>query len=148
MHEINIDADVLVRLLTKDDPTKQEHSAQLFEAVERGEIALTTPLTTIADVVFVLSSPRLYHLPRTEVAVLLVPLLKWPRLKIKNRRLVLSALELFGQTTLDFGDAMIVTAMHRSQTSQVYSYDQDFDGIEGITRLEPPLGPIAEPVVP
>lgn len=57
-----IDTDVIIRLLTGDDPQKQTAAKALFEQVERGTLTIAAPDTVIADAVFVLSSPRLYHL--------------------------------------------------------------------------------------
>jgi predicted nucleic acid-binding protein len=132
-----IDTDVLIRLLTGDDPAKQAQSAVLFERVERGEIVLVAPDTVIADAVYVLSSPRLYHVPRRQVADMLLTLLRLPNLHIQNGRTVQAALELYGTSALDFGDALIIATMRESNSASLYSYDTDFDRIGGIARLEP-----------
>ena len=66
-----VDTDVLIRLLTGDDPAKQAASSALFERVQSGELTLVAPDTVIADAVYVLSSRRLYNLPRLEVQELL-----------------------------------------------------------------------------
>ena len=132
-----VDTDVLIRLLTQDDPHKQAQAAAFFKRVEAGEIQVMTPVTTIADAVYVLSSPRLYKVPRSEVAVLLSTLVRLRGFKIRNRQTVLRALDLFGTTNLDFGDALIVAAMKQVGAQVVYSYDRDFDGVQGIVREEP-----------
>jgi predicted nucleic acid-binding protein len=38
---------------------------------------------------------------------------------------------------LDFGDAYTAAAVLEEMEPTVYSYDHDFDRIDGITRLEP-----------
>lgn len=58
-----VDADVVVRLVTGDDPGKQAAARRLFDRVEAGDLVVATPVTTIADAVYVLASPRLYALP-------------------------------------------------------------------------------------
>lgn len=63
-----IDTDVIIRLLTQDDPVKQDEAALLFEEVRAGTLKVAAPYTVIADAVYVLSSPRLYNLPRDQVA--------------------------------------------------------------------------------
>jgi predicted nucleic acid-binding protein len=70
------DTDVIIRLLTGDDPDKQERAAALFQQVEQGKLVLAAPDTVIADAVYVLASPRLYHLPRNQIAALLTPLVR------------------------------------------------------------------------
>lgn len=42
---------------------------------------------------------------------------------------------------LSFGDATVVAYMERTGVEYLYSFDDDFDGIEGITRLETPESP-------
>ena len=136
MSEPFVDADVIVRLLTGDDPRKQERSTALFERVERGDLRLRTPVTTIADVIYVLSSPRLYAVPREQVAGMLRALLRMPGFLVDNRAAVLGALDLFADTHLDFGDALIAAGMALAGESVVYSYDRDFDRLPLLTREE------------
>ena len=135
-----IDTDVIVRLLTGDDPEKQASSASLFEQVQAGTLEAAAPDTVIADAVYVLSSPRLYNLPRSEVRELLTPLVRLKGFKVKNRRVVLKALDLYGSMNIDFGDAFIAASMEQAGSKIVYSYDTDFDGITGIERIEPSTG--------
>lgn len=68
-----VDTDVIIRLLTGDDPLKQQAARQLFERVEQGTLTLAAPDTVIADAVFVLSSKRWYNKSRRDVRDLLVP---------------------------------------------------------------------------
>ena len=131
-----IDTNIIIRLLTGDDPVKQEASARLFEQIERGSLTVAAPDTVIADAVYVLFSPRLYDLPREQVSGLLTALVRLPAFKVSNRRVVLRALTTYGTTNLDFGDAMILASMEQSGADQVYSYDEDFD-LPGIHRLAP-----------
>lgn len=132
-----IDTDVIIRLLTEDDLVKQAAAATLFAQVEKGTLTVVAPDTVIADAVYVLSSPRLYHLPRDKIRDLLTPLVRLSHFKLKNRRAVLRALGLYATTTLDFGDAFIVASMEQASSKNVYSYDTDFDRIAGIQRIEP-----------
>lgn len=134
-----IDTDVIIRLLTGDDPVKQEKAAKLFEQVEQGSLTVVAPDTVIADATYVLSSPRLYKHSRQDVAALLTPLVRLLGFHVKNKRTVLAALTLYGygQTKMDFGDAMIVASMQESSSRTLYSFDADFDKISGISRQEP-----------
>lgn len=132
-----IDADVIVRFLTGDDPAKQERATHLFERVEQGKVRLTTPVTTIADVVYVLSSPRLYGVERARVAAMLIALLRLPGFVVPQGESVTRALSLFGASKIDFGDAFIAASMLTDDTDTLYSYDRDFDKLTGIRRLEP-----------
>jgi predicted nucleic acid-binding protein len=137
MTEPFIDTDVIIRLLTQDDLKKQAEAAALFEQVKAGKLTVVAPVTVIADAVYVLSSPRLYNVPRSEVSELLSPLVRLPGFRIRHRRAVLRALELYASTNIDFGDALIVASMERAGSHIVYSYDTHFDSIPTVTRHPP-----------
>ena len=132
-----IDTDVIIRLLTGDDLEKQARARTLFQRIEAGEVIVFAPITTIADCVYVLSSPSLYKLPRAEVVGLLLPILRLRGFRVQDRRAVLKALDLYAATALDFGDAYLAASMQRMGSRTVYSFDRDFDRIKGIQRVEP-----------
>lgn len=132
-----VDTDVVIRLLTGDDPHKQQAARALFERVEQGELSLSAPVTAIADAVYVLSSPRLYHLGRTDVRDLLLALLQLTEFRVETKSVVKRALHLFGASPIDFGDAMILASMERDAAQTLFSFDQDFDRYAGIDRREP-----------
>jgi predicted nucleic acid-binding protein len=132
-----IDTDVIIRFLTGDDPEKQAAATALFERIEQGLLTAVAPDTVIADAVYVLSSPRLYHVARNEVRELLSTLVHLPHFRVQNRFCVLRALDLYASTKLDFGDTLIIASMEQQNSRILYSYDKDFDHIQGITRKEP-----------
>ena len=132
-----IDTDVIIRLLTGDDPEKQAAATAIFEQVEQGTLTVTAPDTAIADAVYVLSSPRLYHLARSEVRELLTALVHLPHFQVQNRPAISRALELYGSSKLDFGDVLIIASMEQQHSQILYSYDADFDRFDGIIRQEP-----------
>lgn len=132
-----VDTDILIRLLTGDDPKKQEAAAVLFEKVEKEEIILLAPDTAIADAVFVLSSSKHYNLPRGEIRDLLMSLLRYPNFKVKNKQILIKALNLYAEVNIDFGDAILAVLTQKSKEKTIYSYDHDFDKIPGIKRKEP-----------
>lgn len=137
MSEPHVDTDVIVRLVTGDDPAKQARAAQLFQDVEDGKLIVRAPVTVIADAVFVLCSKRLYNLPRPAAAAALARLVRIPGFRVDRRQTVLAALALFGSTRLDFGDCMLIASMHQAGSTLLYSYDRDFDRFPPITRQEP-----------
>jgi len=132
-----IDTDVLIRLLTGDDPVKQEAAAALFRLVATDDVAIAAPESVIADAVHVLSSPRLYAMPRDRVRSALAPLLRLPSFHVRNRSEVLRALDLYATTPLDFGDSPLVVAMEQASADTLYLYDRHFDRIAKISRREP-----------
>jgi uncharacterized protein len=132
-----VDANVFLRFLTRDDPVKAERVKDLLERADRGEVALLTSESVVAELVFVLSSPRLYNLGRDRIRALLTPILSLKGLKLPKRTMYLRALDLYVETPMDFVDALVVAQMEAGQVTEVYSYDGHFDLVSGIRRLEP-----------
>jgi predicted nucleic acid-binding protein len=139
MSDSFVDTDVIVRFVTGDDSAKQAAAYDLFRRVREGAVTLQAPVTVIADAVHVLASPRLYNLPRAQIAGLLTLLARLPGFHVEMRRTVIRALEIYSaRTSFDFGDAMLVASMEMADSRIIYSYDRHFDRVEGITRREPP----------
>jgi predicted nucleic acid-binding protein len=132
-----VDANVFLRFLTRDDPVKAERVKELLERVERGEVALLTSESVICELVFVLCSPKLYNLNRERVRTLLLPIVSLRGLKLPNRSVFLRALDLYAGTPMDFVDALAVAHMEALKVTEVYNYDEHFDGVSGIRRIEP-----------
>lgn len=132
-----VDTDVIIRLLTGDDPVKQQAARALFEQVEQGTLTLAAPDTVIADAVFVLASKKWYNKPRREVRNLLYPLVRLRHFRVQNKRAVLRALDLYAQTNLDYGDVFIVATMEQAHANELYSYDARLGKRPGIARKEP-----------
>ena len=133
-----VDTNIFIRYLTKDDPVKAENCYRLFKEAEKNQIDLTTSESVIAEVVFILSSKRLYHLSREEVQARLYPLISLQGLKIPHRRMYLRALDLYANNTIDFEDALSIAIMERQGIDGIISYDRDFDRVKDveITRTE------------
>jgi predicted nucleic acid-binding protein len=132
-----VDTNIFLRFLTRDDPQKAEACFRLLEKAKNSEVSLATSESVIAEIVFVLSSPRVYNLERADVRSRLYPLIALEGLKIPDRRKYLRALDLYAEHAVDFEDALTVAEMERSDIEELYSYDRDFDVFDNITRLEP-----------
>lgn len=132
-----VDTNIFLRYLTRDDPQKADACFRLFEKAKNSEVILTTSESIVAEVVFVLASPRLYALSRSEVRDRLYPILALDGLRLSDRRKYFRALDLYANHAIDFEDALTVSEMEHSQIEELYSYDRDFDLLASIRRLEP-----------
>lgn len=134
-----VDTNVFVRYMTRDDPYKAEACRLLFERAKRNEVELCTSEAVIAELVFVLSSKRLYNLSPRQIQERVQPILSLPSLKVQNKRSIQRALVIYVQNQIDFEDALSVAEMERRQILEIYSYDTDFDKIIGseLHRNEP-----------
>jgi predicted nucleic-acid-binding protein len=68
---------------------------------------------------------------------MLTPLVRLPGFRVRQKQVLLRALEVYGTTNRGFEDAMILSGMELRGSRQLYSYDRGFDGLAGITRVEP-----------
>lgn len=135
--EAHIDTNIIIRFLTSDDLKKQKATAELFEKVSNDALIVYAPDTVIADAVYVLSSPRLYSLDRARIRDILAPLINLSCFKIDNKKGVLRALDIYAENAIDFGDAMLISAVETAKNNTLYSYDYDFDRFPHILRKEP-----------
>src|SRR5690349_12275240 len=107
-----IDTNIIIRYLTKDDPEKAKRVYRLLQAVDRGERTIFITEAVIAEVIYVLSSKRLYNLKRSEIAKRFLPILL-PKgvflgCKPSDRNMYTQALHFYATTSLDFADALIL----------------------------------------
>ena len=133
-----LDTNVVIRYLTQDDPDQSKRAKAILDQVQAGKLQVTTSETVLGELVFVLSSKRLYQLPREEIRMYLSAIIGMKGLRLANKRMYLRALELYATLPrLDFADALSVAEMERRKLTTIISFDENFDGIEGITRREP-----------
>lgn len=132
-----IDTNIFIRYFTKDDPEKAQACFALFKRAESNETILATTEAVIAEVVYVLSSKKLYNLNRAEIRARLYPILSLPGLRLSHRQTMLIALDLYVVYPVDFEDALIIAYMQQQKISEIYSYDRGFDRVEDVKRLEP-----------
>jgi len=113
---IFLDTNIFLRYLTRDDAEKSAVCLALLQRGQAGEEA-TTSEVVLAEVAYVLSSPRQYKLSHADV----------------------SALDRYSTYPhLDFEDCLTVAQIEQQGIGTLASYDRGFDRVPGITRREPP----------
>jgi predicted nucleic acid-binding protein len=112
----------------------------LFQQLQRGEEQVRVLESVVAETIFVLTSRNLYNVARSEVRDRLAFALTLTGVEMENKARALQALELYAeQRRLSFVDALIAVAAMEERPSEVYSFDEGFDRIDGVTRVEPSL---------
>jgi predicted nucleic acid-binding protein len=133
-----LDANVIVRVLTNDVPAMADAARILFDRIEAGEEEVKLLEATVAEVVYVLGSRANYNRSREWITDRLISLLAITGFRMEHKSRCVHALELFAATrAISFADALVAAAALEQSPSEVYSFDQGFDRVEGITRLEP-----------
>ena len=133
-----LDANVILRYLTRDDEAKAEACLALFQRVKAGEEEVTLSEVIIHEVLYVLCSKAHYNLSHEEAAARLRPILSLRGLKLPKKRVYLRALDIYASSPkLDTGDALAMGHMEDQGLDEILSYDTGFDDQPGIRRVEP-----------
>jgi predicted nucleic acid-binding protein len=92
----------------------------------------------LVDVASLLTSKRLYDLPRSAVATSLRRFLTLKGLRVPQRQVYIRALDLWLNSVagVDFTDALLVAQMERTNVPVVASFDRDFDRFPQVSRLD------------
>jgi predicted nucleic acid-binding protein len=132
-----LDANVLLRYFIGDDEDKARKALALLQRVERGEERVETSLLVVFEVVFTLE--RTYNVPRARIFGLVRPVLELGGLTLPGKSLLLDTLDRFAMTSrkLSFVDLYVALGAKSRGITEIYSWDADFDRIEGIIRVEP-----------
>lgn len=132
-----LDANVIIRYLTNDDPEKAERAYAFLQAVEKGEEIVITTGEVIAEAIYVLASKSHYHYPRELIVKKMLPVLQLKGLKLTEKKAYMEALVLYGQKNIDFVDLLIIAKMKHKDIKTLVSFDRDFDDFPFISREEP-----------
>lgn len=131
-----LDTDVILRYLTRDDEEKAARCLDLLRRAERGDEELFLPESVLTETVHVLSSRRLYGLPRERVRDLLTAVVGLRGVRMPDKAVCLEALDLYGDSDLNIEDALMVAHLRTLGADAVYSYNRRFDGTD-LERVEP-----------
>ncbi len=141
---IFLDANIFLRALTRSsDPDVQrmnQIAGELLRQAERGEVEVTTSEAVIAEVAFILTAKAHYRLPVPDAAGRLAAILRLRGIKLRQKRVVLQALDLWSaHPALGFVDAL--TAAYAQQPGvELATFDTDFDRLPNIIRWQPEDG--------
>lgn len=130
-----LDTNILLRYLTRDDEQKAQRALALLLKVERGEERIITSSLVIFEVVFTLQS--FYKVPRQRIKELILPIIALRGLQLPDKSVYNHAFDLYTSKNISFADAYNAAYMLSEEISNIYSWDRDFDKIEGIIRVEP-----------
>lgn len=136
-----VDSNVLIDYKDTSADSRHERAAQIVHGIDGGEL----PTARVSNYVVLESLNWIHERQRHAIAVDLQDrLTRSAGFEVDHcaQKDFHRAVELFeGHETLSFGDATIVAYMQRTGIEFLYSFDDDFDDIEDITRLETPDNP-------
>jgi len=136
-----VDSNILIDYKDTSPDTRHERAESIVYAIDGGDL----PTARITNYVLLESLNWIHERQRHDIAVDLKKRLTDSagfELVHCAQKDFPNAVELFETyESLSFGDATIAAYMQRTGIECLYSFDDDFDEIEGITRLETPDNP-------
>ncbi len=127
-----VDANLILRFLTKQPREQAEQAKGILERGQRGELKLVLEPLTVAEVIYVLTGVYAYTLDRVKSE--LFALITTDAFKLEQQRAVIDALSRLSPK-LDFPDTYLA-ARARLVGGQVVSFDKGFGALE-VDWLEP-----------
>ena len=135
MTKAYLDANVIVRLITGDPPEMADRAERLFRRVDEGDLELVVETIVAAETVWVLSS--FYGFSSADIAPVMSAFLVSKGIVCDEKVEILQALALYADRNIDFADALLAVKMIREGATQIYSFDDHFNRLESIHRLDP-----------
>jgi predicted nucleic acid-binding protein len=130
-----IDANVILRYLTKDPPVMADAALKIFTDARAGKVVLLITTLTVAEVIWVLES--FYGHSKIQIAETLTQFLFCEGLEVEDGDLLVEALTLYKEKNIDFADAFLAIMSLRKGPKIIYSFDQHLNRVDGITVLKP-----------
>lgn len=130
MKSVAIDASIIVRYLTGDDPVQSPAATELFRAASAGRVNLIIPTPILQETVYVLET--FYAGTPDTIAPKLMSLLSLTGVTCPDARWVLDGIQWYRTKRADFGDALL-SAYARHHHCEVKTFDKDL--IEKFTEV-------------
>jgi len=130
-----VDTNVFLKFLTKDDSKKYDRCHKLFQYLVSGKVKLCVSEIVIFEIIWTLLT--YYNLPKEEVIIKITSILNTKNLEIYNKRILVEAIALYARKNIDFIDAYNAILAKNNNLEAIVSYDEDFDKVEFIKRIEP-----------
>ena len=130
-----LDTNVLLRHVLQDNLDHSPRASAFLQRVEDGEISVATADTVVFEAVFTLEHS--YRRPRAAIRDALLPLLELPGVALPGKRRLRRVFALYVERNLPFADAYHAVLMEGLDVTQIATFDQHFDRIPGVTRMEP-----------
>lgn len=123
-NKVLLDANVIIRFLTRDHEEHYLKSIEVFENIESGHTEALLMDFILAEVVYVLK--RIYKHEKEDISSVLKKLLLYKHLYTDNKIVTFEALEIYAKRNIDFADAMLC-AKKKVEGFTIVSFDKDVE---------------------
>jgi predicted nucleic acid-binding protein len=130
-----LDTNVFLRHLLGDHPDQSPKATAYLMRIEQGKAKARTTETVIFETVYTLQ--KSYKTPKPVIRDVLLPLIELPGIVLPSKKRIRQTFDLFVDFNLPFADAYHVVLMRQLKLIEIVTFDQEFDRIPDITRVEP-----------
>jgi predicted nucleic acid-binding protein len=119
--------------LTQKEKQMKERAKQIISSVSQGKEEVTMTVVHLSEIVNILKQ----GMPLDQLNKIIRGIFMLDNIKIHGvtREAYFAAAELGEDLKLEANDALVVDIMRLNDIREMYSFDEDFDQIEGISRL-------------
>jgi len=120
--KVLLDANVLIRFLTRDHEEHYLKSVEIFRDIESGKVEAMLMDFILAEVIYVLK--RIYKYEKSEISSTLKKLLLYKHLYTENKLVTFEALDIYANKNIDFADSLLC-AKKKLEGFEIVSFDKD-----------------------
>jgi predicted nucleic acid-binding protein len=119
--------------LTPKEKQMKEHAKEIVSNVSQGKEEVLLTVVHVSEIVNILK----HGMPLDQLTAIIRGLLMLDNVKIVDvpRDAYFAATELGDDLKLEANDALTIDIMRQKDLKEIYSFDEDFDKIDDITRL-------------
>lgn len=130
-----LDTNVFLRHLLNDDANHSPRATAFLRRIEQGEVRVQTSDMVVFEIVFTLE--RTYRQPKAQIRDKVLALLDLPGIELSRKGLLHSTFDIYVNANISFADAYHAALLQEQGTTEVVSFDRDFDRVPWIERIEP-----------
>lgn len=121
------------RELTERERLMKNEAKRIIKGISEGEVEVLTTVVHMSEAVNILK----HGMPLEHLIKVILGLVMFDNVKILgvSKNTYFAAAELGGDLKLDPNDALAVEVMRLGGIDEIYSFDEDFEKVEEITKL-------------
>jgi predicted nucleic acid-binding protein len=119
--------------LTEEEKQMKDHAKKTISNVSQSREDVLTTVVHVSEIINILK----HGMPQDQLLIIIRGLFMLDNVTILSvtREAYLAAIELGDDLKLEANDALAVDIMRTKNIEEIYSFDEHFDAIEGVTRL-------------
>jgi len=121
---IFIDTNVFIRFLTQDHLEMYTKARSFFIGLNNSDKKYLIEDSVIGEILYVTTSKKLYNLPRLLIVPRLVGVLKNENIYYIYKDQLMSALDKFADSNLDFVDCLALSYKDAGIVDEIFSFDK------------------------